>query len=201
VIGLMVLGALFAYVAVFYQLVKRAPTRTLKIAVVIVGLAIPCWDLPISYLSYRMQCSEHKGMHIFGDSPRADSILIDPGVGYASADLLTKYGFKRVEYATPSQIVTFTKTPQGIEKSSQAKPTSAYRISRTYGQQAGWNATRRDLILSNVESGNVIARHSEIFWHGMWWQITIGTGGREIVGQCNDNKQDELLRFTSGAIR
>jgi hypothetical protein len=201
VAGLLIFGLLFAYVALFYYMAKHVPTRALKIAAIVVGLAIPFWDLPISYLSYRRQCDEHGGLNILGQPPKTESILLDPGVGYESTRLFAKYGFTKIEYVTPSGIVSFTKTKDGIQKSTQAKPTSAFKISRNYGERAGWNATRRDLTLSRVDDGKVVARHSEFFWHGMWWQITIGTGGREIVAHCHGGAEEELLRFAFGAIR
>jgi hypothetical protein len=201
VIGLLAFGLLLAYVALFYYLTTLAPTRRLKVGAVVLGLAIPFWDLPISYLSYRRQCEVHGGLNILGERPKTDSVLLDPGVGYESTRLLTKYGFTKVEYATPSGIVAFTKAKEGIRKSTEAKPTSAFKISRNYGEPAGWNATRRDLTLSRVDDGRVVARHSEFFWHGMWWQITIGTGGRDVVAHCHGRDEEDLLLFTSGVVK
>jgi hypothetical protein len=201
VIGTMVLGAAFAYVAAFYFLAKHAPTRALKIAAIVIGVAIPFWDLPIGYVNYRLQCYEHGGLQIFGDPPSTESILIDRGIGYRP-DYLAKYGFKKIEYVTtPARVATYTITKQGIEKSDQANPTSAYKISHVGNQPAGWSVIRRELTLSRLDSGKVIARHSEFFWNGMWWQTAIAPGGTDVHCHAGQRDHEEFLRFASKGIR
>jgi hypothetical protein len=201
VIGTMVLGAAFAYVAAFYFLAKHAPTRPLKIAAVVVGLAIPFWELPISVVSYGLQCHEHGGLQILGDPPRAESIVFDPDIGYRPDYLVKQYGFKRIEYVNGSRVSAYTVTNKGLERSIQSIPSSAFKISYVANQSASWNVARNDLILAHVATGKVVARHSGFVLRGMWWQDAIAFAGRATLGRCHMNDQNELLRFASQGIK
>jgi hypothetical protein len=201
VIGLLVFGLLFAYVALFYYLTKILPSRAQKIAAIVVGVAIPFWDLPIGYLSYRLQCHEHGGLQVFADSRGTDSILFDPGVGYRPEYLAKKYGFKKIEYRSSSRVEAYTITEHGIEKSSEANPTSAHKIAYTGNQVSGWSVSRGDWTLSRTDTGKVIARHSEFAWNGMWWQKAIPSGAPDAHCHAGPKDHDAFMLFASKGIR
>ena len=200
-IGLVVLGALVAYIAIFYLLAKHAPTRTLRIAAIVVGLAIPFWELPMSFVTYQLQCQQHGGLQILSDPPRAESIVFDPDIGYQPGYLVKQYGFKRIEYVNGSRLSAYTVTNKGIERSTPSNSTSAFKISYAANQPVTRNVTRQDLILSRVDNGKVLARHSGFIWRGMWWQDALEIGGRAVLGQCHMNDQNELLQFASVGIK
>jgi hypothetical protein len=170
VVGLFVLAVAAGYIAFWFFVTRAAHTRAAKFAVVAVAFAIPFWDLPIGYVNYRTACSDQAGLVILAPIAGSDSILIE-GPGY-SVEQLSNFGFKTIEYASANgtEIVTFTVTPTGLEKARPTKRVSKLKISSVSNQLPGWHLHRRDVILSNIDNGAVVARHSEFHWYGAWWQ-------------------------------
>jgi hypothetical protein len=201
VIGLLVLGLAVAYVALLVFLAIRVRSRFLKVVLVTVGLLVPFWDLPMGYLHYRRLCQDQGGLQILAKGPTSKSIFVDQGAGYR-AEWLAKQGYTEIEYATSStrlEVATFTVTPNGFEKGRREKPRSALKVSSVYGEDVGWNSVRRDLVLSRMDNGEVIARHSEFHWLGMWWESKLSLApGQRPSASCHTNGDERLLRIGSG---
>jgi hypothetical protein len=194
VIGLLVLAVLVGYVALCFFLYRSARNRPQKIALIIVGLLVPFWDLPFAYLHYRALCSQEGGMHVLHRVVGAESIFFD-GAGYDPQKLLD-FGFKTLEYrsTTSKDVLVYTVTERGVEKTRQAAARSQLRISSVPRHQAvGWNTYRRDLSLFRQSDNMVLVRHTEFYWNGLWWQTALFPHGGS-VGHCHANEDDQVWR-------
>ena len=190
-IGLAVLAVVAAYVAVFGFVIAKARNRTEKISAVAIALLIPFWDLPFGYLNFRHHCAELGGLHVEAKLGAAEAILVDPDLAY-TPDQLQGYGFKIIEYGKLGQIARFTASTKGLIKSIHEAPVSSLKVHFIANQRLPWNLVRRDFLVSHIKTGQVVARHTDFLWRGLWWQIQaaplLGNGGR-----CHVPKDNAVL--------
>ena len=180
-IGLTVLAAIAAYVGLTWFAVRKLKEKWAKAIVIVVALAIPFWDLPIGYFKFQHYCTEYGGMHLNADLPPTDTILVDRDLSY-TPEQLSRYGFRTIEYGVPGAIVRYTLSPSGFHKSSHDSPLSTLKIQTIGNQMLSWNVVRRDFIASRVDTGQIVARYTDLRWRGLWWQVNaapiLGDGGR-----------------------
>ncbi len=180
-IGLTVLVVIAIYIGVFGYVISHARNRGERIAAIVVALAIPFWDLPIGYFNFQRHCSQDGGIHLRKNLPASDAILVDRDLAY-TPEQLTRYGFKVIEYEAPGQIVRYTATSSGLTKSNHNAALSTLKVHFNANQMLPWHLVRRDLLISRIDNGEVVARNTDFRWRGLWWQVEmaplLGDGGR-----------------------
>jgi hypothetical protein len=198
VAGLVILGVLISYIAVFWFLAVNA-SKAKRIVLVAVALLIPFWDLPIGFIHFRLHCRDG-GLHTLASPPHADSILLKPGVGYRP-EYLAKFGFTTIEYETsPVRLTVYSVTDKGLQKSTSSNSTSTLELSQTYRTPLGWNVLRNELTLSVRGGGQPIARHTNFGWLGPWWYKELFPMAGNIQ-DCHVGGDRELLRFAARATK
>ena len=183
-IGLLVLGGVAAYVALWWFVISKARNRSERISAIVIALLIPFWDLPISYLKFIKLCSEEGGIHINKDFRPTNSILIAEGTGYRPENVL-KLGFTTAEFVFREQIVRYSDDGKGIVKSSHTTPNSALKFQFLGQRMLPWRLTRTDYVVTRVDDGQVVARQTDFGWLGMWWEVALGirfTSGNRCAG-------------------
>jgi hypothetical protein len=189
--GLVILGLLVGYVALFLYIAKHARNKIERIAAIAVGLLIPLWDLPFGLFSFYQHCSRDAGTHIAKGLAPIVSVLLGPGAGYRPDEAL-KLGFQIVEYESKEGIVRIESNGSTISKSVQENPVSVVRVQFSGMQSMPWHVKRLETVAIRRDTGEVIARQTHFSWEGLWWQALaapmLGNGGT-----CNGNSQEPLL--------
>ena len=177
-VGLIVLAVVVIYIAFWWFVVAKLKGGWAKTAAVLVALAIPLWDLPIGYLHFWRTCSELGGLHTGKGLRPTDSVLVERGY---KPDELVRYGFKVIEYSAEGGVQRYTSGPAGLVKSVHSSPVSEIRINLVLNQRLPWNLLRHDVSASRIDTGEVVARHTNLHWRGLWWQVELspllGDGG------------------------
>ncbi len=169
-IGLTVLAVIAIYIGVFAYIVVHARNRAEKIAAIAVALAVPFWDLPIGYLNFYRHCSQEGGIYVSNEVPASDAILIDSSAGYTPEEI-TRFGFKIVEYVSRDETIRYTAERNGLNKSIHTTPVSKIKIQFSGHQTLPWNLVRTEYIVSRLDNGKVVAKQTDFYWRGMWWQV------------------------------
>ena len=171
--GLLILGVVAAYVAVFVFVIRKARNTGERITAVVIGLLIPFWDQPIGYVNYRLQCNEHGGFKQVGDIPAQKSIYFEqPG---ANPERLLKAGLEAVEFKRSSGTVRryVRSSDGGISIIDASAPISKSRIRLNTVGPTAWNLSQWELTLNEIDSGRAIALARSYAWYGGWIQNVI----------------------------
>jgi hypothetical protein len=168
--GLIVLGFIASYVLLAWFIIKAAPGIGGKTAAVTFSVLIPFWDLPFGYANFHRNCSEYGGVHFASKVGANEAILVDQDIGY-QPDELIRLGYRVVEYGSPGRILRFTATSSGLVKSTHDAALSQIKVHAIGNQVLPWNLMRQDFLITRIDTGTVLARHTEFRWRGLWWQV------------------------------
>jgi hypothetical protein len=169
--GLIVIGVVVAYVAIFWFVIAKARNRGERISAIVIALLIPFWDLPIGYLNFYQHCSQEGGIYIDKEFRAPDSILIGESSAYRP-DTVLKLGFKTVEFKDREDIIRFTAGVDKVAKSIHTTPISLLKIEYSGHKLLPWNLVRTEQIVTRLKDGKVVAKQTDFSWRGMWWEVS-----------------------------
>lgn len=194
-VGLLVLGVIVGWVALWLYVFKKARNRGERVVAVVAAIAIPFWDLPFGYLHFRTSCSTEGGLRVLGKISPQSAICTEKSFGDAPQFLMEK-GFNVVEFRAPEKTIRYKRTTAGqIEASTVSTLLSQYCLGIEQDQKPEWNTYRRDLIVREMESKTIVARFTSFDWQGTWLKPkSMPSKG----AQCFPLKGDELIALVRG---
>jgi hypothetical protein len=194
--GLAVLAGIAIYLGVFWLLVRALKTKRAKGAAILIALAIPFWDLPFGYYSFRDHCETEGGLQVLNKVQPQKKAFFDSLPPYPIKDLLT-HGFTVVEAKDSggNGISRYQlRADGGVEIRAVAQPESNVVVSVRRGQRLPWNIVRDDRFLRAPVEGKELARYSEFTWRGGWVQVVMSP----LLGQgpsCTAGPTDPIVRL------
>jgi len=179
-------------VAIVWALIAAAIARFIpnwpgRSAFFAMAVAIPFWELPYGLYNFQKLCGEQAKLQVFEKIPPQDSVCIE----YFDLGLFTSLnqaGFARIEITGRSDSAKEYAANGRVFMTPRAEAKSSYCIVFKNNNAMPWRILRADTLVVPAAGQKVVARQSEFYWAGMWWQDRVkpvlGRGGmcsREMV--------------------
>lgn len=154
-----------------------------RIALFVVLVGVPFWELPYGYFNFKWLCKEQGGLAVLEAIPPQDKVCASYPFE-TSAGRLLEAGFTIVEARdSKGNVIAFER---GRQKSGVTGLTSDYCIAQQFVQGLPWGIQRNEYAIVAQRNDRVVARHSDFIWYGMWWQqLASPLFGRG--GECRHN--------------
>lgn len=164
-----------------------------RIALFVVLVGVPFWELPFGYSTFRKRCDAEAKLQVLEPIAAQRDICFDYPIG-TSAEKLLDRGFSRVEAkGNDGKFTYYAKPDSKLAVSTGAdKAASEYCIAFRNNNQSPWRILRHDFVVVRTRDSVVVARHSAFDWLGMWWQDSasplLGRGG-----SCRTDQVQSLI--------
>jgi len=192
---LFVAAAIWALIAA--AIARFIPNWPGRIAFFAIAVGIPFWELPYGYYNFQKLCRDETNLKVFEKVPPQDSVCIE----YFDLGLyrqLVQAGFTRIEVTGRSDNAKEYAANGRVVLASRNQAKSSYCIVFENNISLPWRVLRADILIDGARDKRVIARQSEFFWTGMWWQEqanpVLGRGG-----VCSKESNDAALALHRGA--
>lgn len=189
-------------VATVWALIAAAVARFIpnwpgRIAFFAIAVAIPFWELPYGYYNFQKLCQEETSLKIIEKFLPQDSVCIE----YFDLGLyrqLVQAGFGRIEITGRSDNAKEYAANGRVVLTSREQAKSSYCIVFENNISMPWRVLRSDILIDHAREKRVVARQSEFYWAGTWWQEQ----ARPVLGRggfCSRETNDAVAVLHRGA--
>ena len=191
---LFIAAAVWALIAA--GIARFIPNWPGRIAFFAIAVGIPFWELPYGYYNFQKLCREEINLRIGEKILPQDSVCID----YFDLGLyrqLVQAGFTRIEITGRSDNAKEYAASGRVFLTNRGQAKSSYCIAFTNNTYLPWRILRADILIEHARERRVVARQSEFYWAGMWWQEQ----ARPVLGRggvCSKESNDALAVLHRG---
>lgn len=187
--GLAVLFLLGLYfVLTIVAIVKTKPVWA-KGLVLLVALLIPTADAVYGRIKLKQMCAAEAGLKVYRVAEHVEGFM-----GYASEEMITKYGYQFVEEKNSPNYYRFSKQNGRIIREDNVTPKSKYRLLQTHGDDKSVYRHGQYLI-EEIATGKVLATDTQLTFKGGWAErflAQFSDAGVGNVAWCSDNSYPEI---------
>lgn len=189
--GLAVLFLIGLYfILTIVAIVKIKPVWA-KGLVLLAALLVPTADAVYGRYELKQMCATEAGLKVYRVAHGVEGFM-----GYASEEMITRYGYQFVEERNPPSYYRFSKQNDLIVREDNVTPKSEYRVRQVYGNNKDIYS-RSQYIIENISTGEVLASDTVFSFRGGWVERILdrldgNVGGR--VALCS-NLPDSLIRI------
>ena len=191
---LFVVAAVWSIISLL--LARLVPNWGGRIALFVVLVGVPFWELPYGYYKFSSLCRDKVALQVFEEMMPQTSICID----YFDVPLyveLVRVGFDRIEITERSDSAKNYLRNDRVVMVKRDEARSSYCIAFKNNIHMPWRMLRSDILVERAGDGRVVARQSDFYWIGMWWQAeatpVLGRGG-----MCSRKSNEAILAVRHG---
>lgn len=171
--GLLILGIIAAYAWFWVFVARRFKARWVKVAIALVAVLIPTWDLIPQGVRFRELCEREAGQHFYAE-PIVVEGFYGPSMGRGgAADFVEHEGYRYIETKGPyqgvaGQLLRIEQGPGGeIVRTKIDRVTSRYELS-DFRERRGWGLSVAGQRVIDRETGAVLADDVSAYKGGNW---------------------------------
>jgi hypothetical protein len=192
---LFVAAAVWALIAaVIARFIPNWPGR---IAFFALAVGIPFWELPYGFYNFQKLCRDETNLKVFEKIPPQESVCIE----YFDLGLyrqLVQAGFTRIEITGRSDNAKQYAASGRVLLTNRDQAASSCCIVFKSNISLPWRVLRTDILIEGTRDRRVVARQSDFYWAGMWWQEQ----ARPVLGRggvCSKESNDAPAVLRHGA--
>jgi hypothetical protein len=192
---LFVAAAVWALIAA--AIARFIPNWPGRIAFFALAVGIPFWELPYGYYNFQKLCHAEVNLKVIEKLPPQDSVCIE----YFDLGLyrqLVQAGFTRIEITGRSDNAKEYVASGRVFLTNHEQAESSYCIAFKNNISLPWRVLRADTLIERARDKRGVARQSEFYWAGMWWQEqakpVLGRGG-----VCSKESNDAIAALRRGS--
>ena len=175
---LFILAGVWTIISFF--LARLVPNWGGRIALFVVLVGVPFWELPYGYYNFRNQCAEKtKLQRLSGMSPQRSVCIAHFDLGLYRR--LVEAGFERIEVTERADNAREHLGSGKLVFIPRDKVGSEFCVVFENNIAQTWRILRADTLIIGARDNRLVARQSYLRWDGMWWQAAakpvLGIGG------------------------